>query len=326
MPEPFFSVLVTTYNRAALIRRCVDSALAQTFADLEVVVVDDGSTDNTPEVLAGLNDPRLRFVSHETNRGISPARRTAVEHARGEWLVICDSDWELFPHTLQRFSEILQQMPPGVRILRSRMVWDDGRITPSEVPSGATDYIGRIQWRERLAERDDYETDAAYCVHRSVFEHTPFYRDRRGAMETLWELDLARHERSYYVTEVLLRGHVDAPNSHLRDHRPDVVPRLLDEAPDVLWMAETSLAEHGSALERYGPMQRRVLVRAAAVQSFLTAQRRKGIHYVRESLRHDRSDPLTWGGLVLGILGPRAVASGIVLQRRLAARARERSR
>ena len=326
MSEPFFSILVTTYNRAGLIRRCVDSALEQTFSDFEVVLVDDGSADDTQDVLAKLSDPRLRVISHDTNRGISPARRTAVEHARGEWLVICDSDWELFPHTLQRFYEILEQMPADARILRSRMVWDDGRITPSEVPSGVTDYIGRIQWRERLAERDDYETDAAYCAHRSVFERTPFFSDRRGAMEILWELDLARHERSYFVTEVLLRGHVDAPNSHLRGHGPDLMPRLLDEAPDALWMAETSLAEHGSALERYGPRQRRVLVRMAAVQSFLTAHRRKGIGYIRESLRHDRRDPLTWGGLVLGILGPRAVASGILLQRRLAARARERSR
>jgi glycosyltransferase involved in cell wall biosynthesis len=320
MEGPFFSILVTTYNRGHLISRCVDSCLAQTFTDFELVVVDDGSADNTQQVLARIDDPRLHVVTHDANRGISPARRTAVEHAKGEWLVICDSDDELYTHTLERLHVLVQQLPAGVKVLRSRLEWDDGRITPEMVPEGKTDYLARIRWREALAARGIYWTDAGYCLHRSVFERTPFFATRRGAVEILWELDLARHEPSYFVSEVLHRGHADAPNSHNRGYAWGRIPQLLQEAPDVLWMAETALNEHGQVLEREGPRQRHVLVKLAAAQSFLVGDRRKGIRYSRESLREDWRDPLSWGVLALGAIGPRTVALGTLAHRRLAVR------
>ena len=95
--RPFFSVLITAFNRQHEIERCVRSCIRQTFDDFEIVVVDDASTDATAGVLAAIDEPRLRVVTHERNRGISPARATTVAHARGEWLVMVDSDWELFP-------------------------------------------------------------------------------------------------------------------------------------------------------------------------------------------------------------------------------------
>ena len=86
-PTPFFSVIVSSYNRAASAERCVHSCLAQSFVDFEVVVVDDASTDDTVAVLERLTDSRMRIVKHDVNRGINPARSTGVGNSRGEWLV-----------------------------------------------------------------------------------------------------------------------------------------------------------------------------------------------------------------------------------------------
>src|SRR6185295_11882921 len=89
------SIVVPTYNRAKLLARALGSALRQTHRELEVVVVDDGSTDETAAVLGAIDDPRLRVVRHAVNRGVTAARNTGLDHARGEWIGMLDSDDEL---------------------------------------------------------------------------------------------------------------------------------------------------------------------------------------------------------------------------------------
>ena len=75
---PTVSVIIPTYNRAHLVGRAIRSVLNQTFQDFEIIVVDDGSTDNTEEVVKGFNDPRIRYIRHEENRGGSAARNTGI--------------------------------------------------------------------------------------------------------------------------------------------------------------------------------------------------------------------------------------------------------
>src|SRR5215212_9520169 len=85
MAPPFFSIVITTYNRAAIVRRALDSCLSQSYRDFDVV--DDGSEDGTVAALEQEPDPRLRVVAHDRNRGINPARFSGVAAARGEWVV-----------------------------------------------------------------------------------------------------------------------------------------------------------------------------------------------------------------------------------------------
>jgi hypothetical protein len=317
MPGPFFSVLITTYNRAEDVERCVRSCLQQTFGDFEIVVVDDASTDATPAVLAALDDPRLRVVTHERNRGISPARATAVDHAQGEWLVMVDSDWELLPHTLARLRKLIAELPSGVRIIRSRLQRDDGQIDPTILPNGVTDYHGRLAWLEALAV-EGASSDAGHCIHRGVFETTNYFGDRRGATETLWETNLARRESSLWVSDVLGRQHTDASNSHTRDASASrLIPRLLEEAPDALWMAETMLSEHEAELARYAPHYRRWLLESAALQAFLAGDRRAGIRHTGAARRAGSAGTQLWITLGLGVLGPRALARAKLAGRRL---------
>lgn len=96
------SVVIPTYNRADLIRRSVDSALRQTHAEVEVIVVDDASTDDTRAVLAGMTDPRLRVVRHDHNEGQSRARNRGVREAKGRYVAFLDSDDEWLPAKIER--------------------------------------------------------------------------------------------------------------------------------------------------------------------------------------------------------------------------------
>ncbi len=314
--RPFFSVLISTYNRAESIERCVSSALTQTVEDLEVIVVDDGSTDATPAVLASLADPRMRVIHHDRNRGISQARATAVEHARGEWFVILDSDWELLPTSLARLHALIDERPPGVRILRSRLECDDGTIQPSIMPERVTGYRDRLKWMEAVASRGG-SSDAGHCMHRSVFETRNYFPDRRGAMEALWETDLAKSEESLWVEDTLARQHLDAANSHTRDIKARrLIPRLLRDAPDELWMAETMLSEHADALRSDAPTVYRGLLIRAATQAFLVGRRRTGIRYTRAAIRSGGPARRLWVTAAFGLVGRRALACAKLAERR----------
>lgn len=92
--HPVVSVIIPTYNRAHCVGEAIESVLNQTFRDFEVIVVDDGSTDNTPEVLAAFGN-RIRVIGQE-NSGVSAARNAGIKAARGNWVAFLDSDdiWE----------------------------------------------------------------------------------------------------------------------------------------------------------------------------------------------------------------------------------------
>lgn len=317
MSSPSFSIVITTYNRARIVCRCIDSALAQSFADFEVVVVDDGSSDDTQAVLRErYDDSRLRLVAHESNRGINPSRHTGSLSACGEWVVVVDSDDELLPGALGRLHELIAGLPEGVRVLRSRQLHDDGHVTPGFVPDGPYGYEGRIRWVE-----EEGGNDAARCIARAVFADTPYIAGRRGAQETLFELNLAEHETSVCVEDITTKVHADAPDSWLRAvEAADVIPRLRREAPDMLWMAETTLERHGEALERWGPRQYVTVLRIGATQAFILGKRRLGVRYSLQALRRKPLAPAAWLTLLLGLLGSGATARGAVLYRRLTSR------
>jgi len=93
--NPKVSVVIPTYNRADMSRNAIESVLAQTFSDLEVIVVDDGSLDGTGQILQKVFGDRIRYYP-QVNQGVSVARNRGVEEARGEWIAFLDHDdlWE----------------------------------------------------------------------------------------------------------------------------------------------------------------------------------------------------------------------------------------
>jgi glycosyltransferase involved in cell wall biosynthesis len=102
------SVIIPTFNRAAKLVRAVDSVLAQTHTRLELIVVDDGSSDRTGDLLRAYRDPRLR-VLQQPNRGVSAARNAGIAASGGECVALLDSDDEWLERKLERQAVFLQQ-------------------------------------------------------------------------------------------------------------------------------------------------------------------------------------------------------------------------
>jgi glycosyltransferase involved in cell wall biosynthesis len=98
--RPDVSVVIPTRNRRALLRRSLGSALGQEGVDVEVIVVDDGSTDGTADQVIGMDDPRVQLVRNDAGRGVSAARNAGTGRARGPWVAFLDDDDLWSPHKL----------------------------------------------------------------------------------------------------------------------------------------------------------------------------------------------------------------------------------
>jgi len=113
---PEVSVIIPAYNRAHCIERAIQSVIDQTFRDVEIIVVDDGSTDNTKEIVKSIPDQRISYVRCEMNRGSGAARNEGLKVAQGKYIAFLDSDDEWLPAKLARQVERMDAEPPQVGV------------------------------------------------------------------------------------------------------------------------------------------------------------------------------------------------------------------
>lgn len=106
---PLISVIIPTYNRGSLILGAVNSVLNQTYRNIELLVVDDCSTDNTSQILENLKDSRIKYIRLEKNSGACTARNKGIEYASGEFIAFNDSDDLWLPEKLERQLAFLKE-------------------------------------------------------------------------------------------------------------------------------------------------------------------------------------------------------------------------
>jgi glycosyltransferase involved in cell wall biosynthesis len=128
MTTPTVSVIIPTYNRASLLPRAIHSVLGQTFGDLELLVVDDASTDATEEVVRGIADPRLRYLRRPANGGVSAAQNSGLAAARGEFVSFLHSDDEYLPVKLEAQVPLLRATDAGAVKGAVMIVEPDGEV------------------------------------------------------------------------------------------------------------------------------------------------------------------------------------------------------
>lgn len=163
MTFPAVSVIIPTFRRAHAIRGCLDSVLAQTEQDIEVIVVDDCSGDDTERVVTNPHDPRVRFIGHETNLGGNAARRTGIEQARGRWVAFLDSDDTWLPTKLERQLEgLAARAGYGMSY-----TWFDSRTPSGESLGGPRPRVEGLRCTELLI-RNVVGTFSTLVVDRDV--------------------------------------------------------------------------------------------------------------------------------------------------------------
>jgi glycosyltransferase involved in cell wall biosynthesis len=113
---PKVTVFIPVYNREQYIGEAIESILAQTFSDFEILLVDDGSTDASVEKIRWFSDPRIRLVSNDKNLGIPKTRNKGVELARGQYMAMLDSDDRAYPDRLEKQVAFLDSHPEYAQV------------------------------------------------------------------------------------------------------------------------------------------------------------------------------------------------------------------
>lgn len=111
MNNPFLTVIMPVYNGQAYLNEAIDSVLAQTFENFELVIIDDGSTDDSEKIITVYTDPRIRFLKNDKNRGVAYTRSRGLEEAKGEFLAWMDCDDLISPEKFEKQIKFLKENP-----------------------------------------------------------------------------------------------------------------------------------------------------------------------------------------------------------------------
>lgn len=143
------SVIIPTYNRARLLSRAVSSVLRQTYEDHEIIIVDDCSIDDTPQVIQSYADPRIRSVRHNRNAGLPTSRNTGIQMARGEYVAFLDDDDECLPERLELQSAGLDANP-NVGLIYGWIEEFNDETGHHRIPVGQNTHRGRAAFDAAL--------------------------------------------------------------------------------------------------------------------------------------------------------------------------------
>jgi glycosyltransferase involved in cell wall biosynthesis len=179
-PVPLFSVVVPCHDYAHLLERAVASVMRQGWRDFELLIVDDGSTDHTPEVAASLvqSHTEIRYLS-QPNRGPAAVRNRAVDESHGRYLVFLDADDELDGDALERVAELVLADPElRVVVAGYTSVSEQGEEERISVPALPADGAERLRW---YVEKKISLANGAVFFHRWVFDRIRYPEEFRGS-------------------------------------------------------------------------------------------------------------------------------------------------
>lgn len=222
-----YSFIIPLYNKGWRIKRSIDSVLRQECNDLEIIVVDDGSTDDSADYVKAYQDDRIKYI-YKKNGGVSSARNKGIEEATGEWIIFLDADDELLDGAIRIYEELAKMFPKSRffvgRNLNSKMPkqsktrcnteWPFFHIWLNKVyPASSNMMLARsliIQsgvYNERLSYYEDFDLTRRLCHYGSLtYTHQAtwiYHQEEGGGSSSSHPL---HKEMAYYIPEILAKG------------------------------------------------------------------------------------------------------------------------
>jgi glycosyltransferase involved in cell wall biosynthesis len=229
---PEFSVVIPSYNHAPFIGEAVESVLKQTMLDLELIVVDDGSTDNSLEVLSCFSDNRMRVLA-QANQGAHAAINRGIREASGKYLAILNSDDAYHPQRLNKAAVILNSNPQ-VSLVGSYIEIIDSEGRPLGVKHGFNDcppwlleapersFRAGTDLKEALLTENYWSTTSNFVYRREAYLQVGEYRPLRYAHDWDYVLRLARIAKLFMLPEPLIRYRIH-PSNTIRENQAAMV-------------------------------------------------------------------------------------------------------
>lgn len=203
--KPLVTILIPTFNRADVILRALDSALNQTYENFEIVVVDDGSSDGTRDLLSPyIEDGRIRYIAHPLNKGITSARNTLLNNADGEWFAFLSSDDELYPEAVETIMQMALEFPDVNWFCAHMIDVENGEYACKNENAG---YMAKGS----LTRPNNGCNESWYIAKKDAIGGERFI-EGLNTFESEWQLRIADNLTKYFVNKPLYIYHTEYDN------------------------------------------------------------------------------------------------------------------
>jgi glycosyltransferase involved in cell wall biosynthesis len=167
---PFFSVIIPLFNKEKFIEATLKSVLNQTFIDFEILIINDGSTDNSHQIIKGFDDPRIRYFFKE-NAGVSSARNDGIEKAQSNYISFIDADDYWYPNFLEEMYKIIQNYPQQKVFSAAIEIETSKKVIPASYSIAKTNDYEIVNYFTASCKETVICTSCA-VFHKSIFEET----------------------------------------------------------------------------------------------------------------------------------------------------------
>jgi glycosyltransferase involved in cell wall biosynthesis len=265
---PFFGVVIPTYNRAATVLRAIESVTEQSFTDFELIVVDDGSSDDTGAVVKSLADPRIVYVRRE-NGGQCAARNTGAEESRAKYLVFLDDDDELLPGALERLRSRITGDDVPVAWGAGELAYEDAAtvvVHAADLGAAFDGAVGVMYTGSAAIRRDLYEQCGGYaedlpCSTQSEFwlRLVPLCTERSLAISSFDEPVVRVHQGALHQRPIRSPARLVESIDYIIERHGDRLARdpvYLSNCQAIAGVASARLGHYGDARRRFAAAAR----------------------------------------------------------------------
>jgi glycosyltransferase involved in cell wall biosynthesis/GT2 family glycosyltransferase len=202
--EYLVSVIIPSFNRTSLLYRAISSAINQTYTNLEIIIIDDGSTEDIKKVVDSFHDDRIVFLRHDRNKGVSAARNTGIKHSKGEYVAFLDSDDEWYERKIElQLSDLKCKGNEYLVSYCKRETYDDEmeKVVKYSPPGRDGNRLDDLLFECVI-------TAPSVVAKRACFDEVGVFDEQMRFAED-WEMwiRLAKHFSFAYVDDVLVRCH-----------------------------------------------------------------------------------------------------------------------
>lgn len=202
-----FSIIIPTYNRTHILPRTIASVLAQTYSNWECIIVDDGSTDNTKDLIASYTDPRIKYI-YQTNAERSAARNNGILHAQGEYICFLDSDDEYLPEHLEVLEREIKRISSPIKGMYIVHALHNlhGSIEQPKYPKLHHEKALEYVFAQPI-------TPTRVCIHKDILARIEFDEDICIVEDLVLWCKIASEFPVYQIPEYTVQYHIHEDNS-----------------------------------------------------------------------------------------------------------------
>jgi len=207
-----FSIIIPTYNRGHIVGKAVESVLGQAFQDWELIIVDDGSVDQTPGTLNNFRNERIKIFRYTENKGASFARNFGLFKAKGSFIIFLDSDARFVPGALDTISGILKSTN---EFYNDYLFIAADELTRKPYNFRMPDKDGEIDFKKVF--RGELDGDYCHVTKRHIYSHIKFDEEFKGCERSCWHRIARDFGPGYFASKAVVMVNRASPDSITRN-------------------------------------------------------------------------------------------------------------